>query len=676
MVTKGGLLLSLETSLALFSKIDGRVRLLEPSVHKNGAFARNRGVEASSGELLAFLDDDDWWEPEEIARQVEAFASLSDEWGVVSCRVKRYRGDELISVLPKHPDGHVYKDIMLIVSDFATGTLMVRRSLFEEVGRFDEDLVRHQDLQLLIELTYRKKLMQLDEPLHCCDVSDGPEQAWARRPCRGEEGLVRVGRQCVRRPEIFGEARRGCGTEGRGRAHEGKERRDAKGRRRHPRAARRSRGLRKNRREGAAKGSRQPRGPKGWRCLVMASETTMATTHTKAHARPDERLSVFEQRIVDWFPAVALFIFVAYHGLRDTVASMVGMYGLVVYALTGAAWFLLAVYWLRGGLKLAKRFILLPAAVFAVFAFYMAVRHIDGFVFEEYALPQAINPMGGMVAFVFLASQNDASRADTALKLATVVMTVFLQSSLGSVMQATTVAGYDMGLGFDALFFALLSLHFIVDCKGARNLPMTAVWTVCAVSNVTLILSYGSPRPSARPHCVRGTEVPRVRLRVEGLAFEEVPRVGARRRRRCDPGILPQRPFHCTQPSAQFDGDNLKDLGKVPVCRHRKRQRTLGDLGRSRPADHGSRTGPSRTRRSSDRGTTATISYSRFSMTSGYPWASCCSGARVLPGQGFPQLRHIAVVPALPDFVRVLHRAPGAFRHVLDRDILLGVFLP
>ena len=62
---------------------------------------------------------------------------------------------------------------MLIVSDFATGTLMVRRELFEEIGGFDEELVRHQDLQLLIELTYRKKLLQLDEPLHCCDVSDG-----------------------------------------------------------------------------------------------------------------------------------------------------------------------------------------------------------------------------------------------------------------------------------------------------------------------------------------------------------------------------------------------------------------------------------------------------------------------------------------------------------------------
>ena len=156
-----------------FAAHDDRVRLLEPSDHKNGAFARNRGVEASSGELIAFLDDDDWWEPVKIERQVAAFASLSDDWGVVSCRVKRYRGDELISVLPKHPDGYVYKDIMLLASDFPTGTLMVARPLFEEIGGFDEGLVRHQDLQLLIRLTYRKKLLQLDEPLHCCDVSDG-----------------------------------------------------------------------------------------------------------------------------------------------------------------------------------------------------------------------------------------------------------------------------------------------------------------------------------------------------------------------------------------------------------------------------------------------------------------------------------------------------------------------
>ena len=156
-----------------FARHDERIRLLEPTVHKNGAFARNRGAEVASGDFLAFLDDDDWWALEKIERQVNAFSLLSNEWGVVSCRVKRYRGSRLICVLPKYQDGNVYKDVMLLVSDYATGTLMVRRSFFEEIGGFDESLIRHQDIQLLIRLTSRKKLLQLDELLHCCDVSDG-----------------------------------------------------------------------------------------------------------------------------------------------------------------------------------------------------------------------------------------------------------------------------------------------------------------------------------------------------------------------------------------------------------------------------------------------------------------------------------------------------------------------
>lgn len=228
---------------------------------------------------------------------------------------------------------------------------------------------------------------------------------------------------------------------------------------------------------------------------MMAISKVLTAGRVKRVSRLGERQSVLEQRMVDWLPAVALFIFVSYRGLRDTIASFVGMYSLVVYALTGIAYLLLAVYWLRGGLRLSWRFVALPAVVFAVFVFYMAVRHIDDFIFQSYALPQALTPMGGMLAFVFFASQNGACHADCALKLATLVMTVFLQSSLGSVMQATTVAGYDMGLGFDALFFALLSLHFIVDGKGTRSLPMTLVWAVCAALNVALILSYGSRGP-------------------------------------------------------------------------------------------------------------------------------------------------------------------------------------
>lgn len=211
--------------------------------------------------------------------------------------------------------------------------------------------------------------------------------------------------------------------------------------------------------------------------------------------RATDKVSVLEQRMVDWFPAAALFIFVAYHGLRDTIAAAVGMYGLVVYTLTGIAYFLLIAYWLCKGLKLSPRFVLLPLVIAVVFIFYIVAVGADDFIFEDYALPQAINPMGGIVAYFFLAAQNSSCRAETALKLSTVVMTIYLQSSLGSIMQNTTMAGYDMRLGFDALLFALLALHFLIDGEKKRALPSIIIWVLCAVSNIALILSYGSRGP-------------------------------------------------------------------------------------------------------------------------------------------------------------------------------------
>lgn len=211
--------------------------------------------------------------------------------------------------------------------------------------------------------------------------------------------------------------------------------------------------------------------------------------------RPEEVAGALERRVIDCFPAIALFLFAAYHCLRDGIASVIGMYGVVVYGLTGIAYLLLVVYWFRNGLKLSMRVILPPVTVFAIFSFYIATRDVGSFIFEDYALPQAINPMGGMIAFFFLAAQNDAKRADAALKFACIIMTVYLQTSLSSVMHATTQYGYDMGLGYDAMFFALLALHFIVDNTDGLNLPAAVLWLACVASNVALILSYGSRGP-------------------------------------------------------------------------------------------------------------------------------------------------------------------------------------
>jgi len=151
---------------------DSRFRLIIQEKHINGAAARNVGILQAKGEYIAFLDDDDWWEINKIEKQVETLSKLDDTWGGVSCRIIQYDNDKIIGRMPKYKNGLVYKDILMLRSDYATGTILLRRKCLDISGYFNEKLLRHQDLQLLIDFTYKFKLYQIDEFLHCCDISD------------------------------------------------------------------------------------------------------------------------------------------------------------------------------------------------------------------------------------------------------------------------------------------------------------------------------------------------------------------------------------------------------------------------------------------------------------------------------------------------------------------------
>ena len=151
---------------------DPRFHLVLQEKHINGAVARNYGINNARGEYIAFLDDDDWWENNKLELQVEALEQLPLDWGGVSCRIKRYNNDELIMIQPKYKDGYVYKDVLKLMADYETGTLLLRHEALDAAGYFDPTLSRHQDLQLLINFTHIYKLKQLNDLLHCRDISD------------------------------------------------------------------------------------------------------------------------------------------------------------------------------------------------------------------------------------------------------------------------------------------------------------------------------------------------------------------------------------------------------------------------------------------------------------------------------------------------------------------------
>ena len=136
-----------------------RVTYLKHEKNKNGSAARNTGARASKGEYLAFLDDDDEYLPCKIEAQVKRLEELDDEWGACYCRYYRKSGDKLVSRSAEKREGYVSFHELCRNFWHGGGTgPVVRRSVFEDVGGFDESFWRNQDYEYMIKITKKYKL--------------------------------------------------------------------------------------------------------------------------------------------------------------------------------------------------------------------------------------------------------------------------------------------------------------------------------------------------------------------------------------------------------------------------------------------------------------------------------------------------------------------------------------
>lgn len=162
----------LQQRVAMYST-DSRFKLVLQEKHVNGAVARNVGIRRAQGEYIAFLDDDDWWEPNKIEEQVKELSKLDESWGGVSCKYSFVnRNGEIIGKSTDYKDGNIYIDILNLVTDVTTCSLLLRHIALDKAGYFDETLLRHQDFQLLVNFTSEYKLKLVKEYLLNIDVSD------------------------------------------------------------------------------------------------------------------------------------------------------------------------------------------------------------------------------------------------------------------------------------------------------------------------------------------------------------------------------------------------------------------------------------------------------------------------------------------------------------------------
>lgn len=171
-----------------FAAGDARIHVItQPNGGKPGA-TRNAGLRIATGEFVAFLDGDDIYLPEKIARQLAVLRAHSDV-DIVFCDVVQFQSDwlrpdnacylrdlQFVHVAAQYlekaadetylctPDFYIFMSMNF--SCLCTPSVLIRRSALQgECAQFTETLRIGEDIDLWFQLARRVRIAYLNQPL-------------------------------------------------------------------------------------------------------------------------------------------------------------------------------------------------------------------------------------------------------------------------------------------------------------------------------------------------------------------------------------------------------------------------------------------------------------------------------------------------------------------------------